>query len=262
MDFFQAALLGIIQGFTEWLPISSSGHLVLAQNFLGLSVPPEFDVVIMLGTIAALAIYFRQKLVKLVLGTLKLEHEQIRYLFLIVLAGIPTALVGFGGKSFFKSMFANPLLVSVLIFVTGVFLFFASQAKEKTRSMGAAQALLVGVAQGLAVAPGISRSGSTIGTALLLGVNRVQAAEFSFIIGIPAMLIASLLELKEVQAAGLDPALLFTGILFAFLAGYASIGFFMDVLKRGKIVWFAYYCLLVGLAFSILFFLNGGVFVV
>lgn len=254
MDMAAAAILGLVQGFTEWLPISSSGHLVVAQSLMKLSVPAEFDVVLMLGTIAALLLYFRQKIFSLASGLLQSDPASFKYVLLIALAGIPTAIVGFAAKDFFKGLFSQPFIVSILIFATGIFLFIASRKRNQENELSPKSALAVGFAQGLAVAPGISRSGSTIGAALLLGVKPKEAAEFSFLIGAPAMLIASLIELRGLEQLNFDMQLAAIGVITSFLAGYAGIGFFMEILKRGKLEWFAYYCVLAGMLFAALTF--------
>ncbi|MFA6036406.1 MAG: undecaprenyl-diphosphate phosphatase [Candidatus Micrarchaeia archaeon] len=250
MDILQALLLGLVQGFTEWLPISSSGHLVIAHTLLNIPSNAAFDIVLMIGTIAALLIYFREKIIWLLKGIISREKGAVHYVLLLVLAGIPTGIIGFAGKKFFEGLFAMPFLVSIFIFITGLFLFLASRAKNASKPITTTSAFAVGIAQGIAVAPGISRSGSTIGTALLLGVEPKAAAEFSFIVGIPAMIVASLLEFQGM--GGVGSSALAIGLLASFAAGYASIGFFMEILKRGKLAWFAYYCLAAGIAFALL----------
>jgi undecaprenyl-diphosphatase len=246
MDIVSAFILGAIQGFTEWLPVSSSGHLVLAQHFMGLEVPAEFDIVIMAGTTLALLIYFREKILSLAKGCLALEKQSANYLLLIIIAGVPTAAAGFALHGFFKSLFSQPLIVAFLLIVTGVFLVLAQRFSHAKGKLGAQSAALVGLAQGLAVAPGISRSGSTIGTALLLGIKPREAAEFSFLIGAPAMAAASFLEFLGSPAAGVEPAALAAGTLSALFFGYLSIGFFMSLLQKGKFHWFGYYCICAG----------------
>jgi undecaprenyl-diphosphatase len=252
MDLLSAILLGLLQGFTEWLPISSSGHLVVAQSLFGLDVPAEFDIVIMIGTILALLIYLRERIFWLLKGVLAKDRKALNYIYLMAIAGVLTAILGFAGKRFFKGLFAEPFTVSLLIIVTGLFLFIVSRYKPKKAELGVKEAAIIGLAQGISVAPGISRSGSTIGTAMLLGVEAKEAAEFSFLIGTPAMIVASLLELVDAPAVGLDISIILAGIISAFLAGYLSIGFFMEILKRGKLSWFAYYCILAGLVFAAL----------
>jgi len=252
MDLFYAILLGLIQGFTEWLPISSSGHLVVAQTLLGIDVPAEFDIVIMMGTVLALLIYFRERIFWLLKGILAKDRKALEYLALMVISGILTAVLGFFGRGFFKGLFSEPFAVSVLIIITGIFLLIVSRHKPVPSRLGFREAAIVGLAQALAVAPGISRSGSTIGSAMLLGVEAKEAAEFSFLIGAPAMAVASLLEFFEAQAIGLEIPALFAGTVAAFVAGYLSIGFFMDMLKKGKLSWFAYYCMAAGAVFAAL----------
>ena len=249
LDIFSAALLGIIQGFTEWLPISSSGHLVVAQSLLGIAAPPEFDIAIMAGTTLALVIYFQERIGALLRGLLRRERKSIDYSVMIALAGVFTAIIGFAGKSFFKGLFAKPVIVSLLIAVTGIFLLLASRAKEGG-VLDLKKASFIGIAQGIAVAPGISRSGSTIGTAVLLGVKPKEAAVFSFLIGAPAMAIASTIEFLGTEGGGILLPELVVGSITAFIAGYVGIGFFMKILEKGKLEWFGYYCVLAGLAFA------------
>ena len=253
----EALFLGLVQGFSEWLPISSSGHLVIFQSLLGISVPADFDIVIMAGTIAALILYFRKKMLVLVLGLVTGERHALFYAALIVLSGIPTGIIGFAGKHFFKGLFGQPFIVSLLIIVTGLFLFLASRKKDQKAEVATKSALLIGIAQGIAVAPGISRSGATIGTALLLGIKPKDAAEFSFLIGIPAMTLASALTFMEEPASGTGFAPLVVAIIAAFLAGYASIGLFMKLLQENRLYYFAIYCVLAGSIFAVLTYLIG-----
>jgi undecaprenyl-diphosphatase len=252
LSIMDAIILGVVQGFTEWLPISSSGHLVIVQSLLGISVPAAFDIVIMVGTILALILYFRQTLISLVRGIFTGDRIALRYCSFIVIAGIGTALIGFSGKKFFEGLFYQPFLVSCLLIVTGVFLFIASKAKPPAGEMTAKNALVIGIAQGIAVAPGISRSGSTIGAALLLGINAEDAAVFSFLIGIPAMTIASAVTFLEVPAAPVAFAPLAVSTVTAFVTGYASIGLLMKLLKENRFIIFAYYCMGAGLLFAVL----------
>ncbi len=248
----EALFLGGLQGFTEWLPISSSGHLVIFQSLFGISVPPDFDIVIMAGTVAALILYFRRKIYSLATGVLAGDRSALKYVALIVLSGFPTAIIGLDFKIFFKSLFGQPFIVSLLIIVTGLFLFIASRKKDTMGEVNTTSALLIGIAQGIAVAPGISRSGSTIGTALLMGVKPKDAAEFSFLIGIPAMIIASGLTFMEAPVSGAGLLPLVVAVIAAFIAGYASIGLFMKVFEKNRLYYFAAYCVVAGSIFAIL----------
>ncbi len=252
----EALFLGLVQGFTEWLPISSSGHLVIFESLLGISVPADFNIVIMMGTIAALILYFRKRIFELLSGMVAFDRTTLTYVGFIVLSGIPTGIIGFAGKEFFMGLFSQPFIVSILLIVSGIFLFVASRAKNQGKVVDAKSALWIGVAQGCAIAPGISRSGSTIGTALLLGIKPKDAAEFSFLIGIPAMTIASVLTYLEEPASGSGVAPLLVAIIAAFIAGYASIGLFMKWLQEKKLYYFSIYCVVAGSFFATLFYLG------
>jgi undecaprenyl-diphosphatase len=254
----EALFLGLVQGFTEWLPISSSGHLVIFESLLGISVPADFNIVIMMGTIAALILYFRKKILLLLRGIAAFERTTLTYVGLIVLSGIPTGIIGFAGKQFFKGLFGQPFVVSLLIIVTGIFLFIASRAKNQNAEVDAKSALLIGVAQGFAVAPGISRSGATIGTALLLGIKPRDAAEFSFLIGIPAMTIAAVLTYLEEPVSGTGYVPLLVAIIAAFIAGYASIGLLMKWLQENRFWYFGVYCVIAGSIFAVLTYYHVG----
>ncbi len=252
----EALFLGLVQGFTEWLPISSSGHLVIFESLLGISVPADFNIVIMMGTIAALILYFRKRIFELLSGMVAFDRTTLTYVGFIVLSGIPTGIIGFAGKEFFMGLFSKPFIVSILLIVSGIFLFVASRAKNQGKVVDAKSALWIGIAQGCAIAPGISRSGSTIGTALLLGIKPKDAAEFSFLIGIPAMTIASVLTYLAEPASGSGVAPLLAAIIAAFIAGYASIGLFMKWLQEKKLYYFSLYCVVAGSIFATLFYLG------
>jgi len=252
LTIIQALILGLLQGFTEWLPISSSGHLVIAQILLGVEVPAQFDIVIMLGTIAALILYFRTRILSLFRGLSTGDPASIRYILFIVIAGIATAVIGFSGKHFFIGLYDQPLVVCLFLILTGIFLYAASRPAVHESELSNKSAILIGIAQGLAVAPGISRSGSTIGTALLLGIHPREAAEFSFIIGIPTMLVASLIIFLEEPAGGVPVMSLVVAIAGAFVAGYASIGIFMKLFEKNHLDYFAYYCIVAGSVFALL----------
>jgi len=251
---FEALFLGLVQGFAEWLPVSSSGHLVIFQTLLNISVPSDFDIVIMAGTIAALILYFRKKIIFICRGVIEGDRNAINYAVLILVSGIPTGIIGFAGRQFFKSLFGQPVTVSMLIVITGIFLFIASWPWQKnlTSQITIKNALLIGISQGIAVAPGISRSGITIGTAVILGIKIKDAAEFSFLIGIPAMTVAAALTFLEEPASGTGFAPLVVAIIAAFVAGYASIGILMKIFEENRLYYFAPYCILAGTTFAIL----------
>ncbi|VVB67099.1 Undecaprenyl-diphosphatase [Candidatus Norongarragalina meridionalis] len=247
MDLFSAIFLGALQGITEWLPVSSSAHLALAQHYLGISAPVSFDIMLHLGTLIAVSVYFRKEIAEI------MERRDARYLALIAVALIPTAIIGFAFKDSFEAMFSRMPMIAAALLITGAFLFIAEKLSREGRKLGFVPAFVIGVAQGIAVAPGISRSGATIGTGMLLGIKREEAAKFSFLLAIPAVLGASALEgVKAFSFAGIGTAEIIAGTAAAAIVGYFSIGLMLDFLRKGRLYVFSAYCVL--LAFAILLF--------
>jgi len=244
MDILDAIILGLIQGITEWLPVSSSGHLALAQYFFGINASIAFDIVLHLGTLLAVVAYYRRDIQSLVKGMLARNPKSLRFAFLILIAAIPTAIIGLLLKDFFESMFASPVSLAIALAITGIFLILASRPKAGASEPSGKSALIIGVAQGIAVAPGISRSGATIGTALLLGIDKEEAARFSFLAGIVPILGAAVLEGRHAVDAGIDVLPALAGFATAAIAGYLSIGFLLRLLKESRFQWFGYYCLI------------------
>lgn len=238
----EAVLLGAIQGVTEWLPVSSSAHLALAQHYLGIAAPVSFDVSLHLATVLALIAYYRNDLLSLGRGVLARNDAAVRYSALILLAALPTAAIGFGFRGFFESMFSSPAAIAVALAATGAFLLLASRAGGSSQP-DARASLAVGIAQGIAVAPGISRSGATMGTALLLGMKKDDAARFSFLAGILPILGASLIEGRNAALGEVGILPLAAGFTAAAITGYLSIGVLLRVLRDSRLQWFGYYCL-------------------
>ncbi len=262
MDILDAIILGIIQGITEWLPVSSSGHLALAQHYFGIDASVAFDIVLHLGTLLAVFIYYRNDILSLAKGVLARDANSLRFASLIIAAAIPTAIIGLLLKDFFESMFASPLSIAIALSITGIFLILSSwissrrlkapAAKTRNAEPGTASALIIGIVQGIAVAPGISRSGATIGTALLLGIGKEEAARFSFLAGIIPILGAAVLEGRHAVDAGIDVLPALAGFATAAIAGYLSIGLLLRLLKESRFQWFGYYCLLLSAAVCII----------
>lgn len=259
MSFLESVILGIVQGLTEFLPISSSGHLVLMQRVLGLgNVDVLFDIFLHLGTLGAVVVFLKKDLYNIVLNINKpfniRTNPGSRILFLIILASIPTAFIGFFFKSYFEKIFDNIGLVACLLFVTGLLLFtsekFASGIKYKDiLGMKISDTLIIGFMQGLAIAPGISRSGATICVGIFRGIDRDLAARFSFLLSIPAILGALLLEIKDYKQmlVTVDVISLASGTVLAFVSGYFALKILFKVLKRHRLDIFAYYCWMLGL---------------
>jgi undecaprenyl-diphosphatase len=251
----QAAFLGVVQGLTEFLPVSSSGHLVLAQNLLGLKEPELlFDVAVHVGTLLAVLVVFRADIYAMLRGLWARDSEarQGRRLLLLVVAGsVPTALIGLIFKDTFEALFASTLAVGLALLVTGLLLTatrFAPRAMRGLEQTGWGRAVIIGLAQGLAITPGISRSGATISAGLLLGLERELTARFSFVLSIPAILGALALQIKDLgPAAGTPATPLLVGAVVAAITGYAALKVLIKLVKGGRLHWFAYYCWALGL---------------
>ena len=251
MTLSEAILLGILQGATEFLPVSSSGHLVLAQHLIADFSQPGllFDVMLHLGTMVAVVAYFWRDLHGL--GTCLWRRDpaaavERRLLRLLIIGSLPTALIGLAFKDHFERMFEAPALTAGMLLVTGTLLFVADRYRPGNRREGAltpTDAILTGIAQGLAIIPGISRSGSTIATLLLRGVSAETAARFSFLLALPAVGGAALLSLKDLeQVPSAEVPLYFAGAGMALLVGLLAIHLLLGVLRRRRLGWFAVYC--------------------
>jgi undecaprenyl-diphosphatase len=267
MSLFQAVFLGLLQGFTEFLPVSSSGHLVIAQHYLGgISQPGVlFDILLHFGTMGAVLLYFRRDCVQLAMAPFRSSPEAQPYrrlLALLVIGSVPTAVIGLLFKDFFVGLFHNLTLVALMLLVTGSLLFLSERLrfgqdkdknKNKNKKMTILDALLVGTIQGGAIIPGISRSGSTIAGLLFRGVDGETAARFSFLLALPAIFGAGLLSLGDLSAVSSKALPVYlVGMLIAFLTGLVSIHWLMAVVRRRRLYAFALYCWLMGFTILIL----------
>lgn len=263
MTFLHAVFLGVLQGLTEFLPVSSSGHLVLFQQLFGLREPAlVFDIFVHVATVGVVLILYRQDVWMLItawLGpavpcaALRQDGERAaarRLGFLVLLANVPTAFCGILFAPVFEHLFATPWAVGIALCVTGLMLWrLRSVAMSEAGSVriGIGQALLLGCVQGLAIVPGISRSGSTIATALFCGIPRALAARFSFLMAIPAILGAALLKWTALSTLSVGHiGLLLTGMLSAFGVGYLALRLLLHIVTQGTLWRFALYCWLVG----------------
>ncbi|MDY6850624.1 MAG: undecaprenyl-diphosphate phosphatase [Thermodesulfobacteriota bacterium] len=263
---FKAIILGVIQGLTEFLPVSSSGHLVLGQRLFGLKEPELlFDIILHIATLVAVVIVFRREIAALTvelfhvpgrlgngetMTSLWRERPMFRLLILIAAGSVPTGLIGFGFKDMFESLFASTHAVGLALLVTGSVLFLTKKAKvndNKITGFGIKDALLIGLAQGLAITPGLSRSGLTISAGLFLGLDRELAARYSFLLFIPAVLGALAVQLASSGPSVFGPASLAAGFAAALVSGLAALTFLLRLVQRGHLHYFAYYCWLAGL---------------
>jgi undecaprenyl-diphosphatase len=260
MSHLEAAILGLIQGATEFLPVSSSGHLVMGQVLLGVRVPGVgFEVAVHLATLLSVLLVYRKRITSLLTGALRLDPNAWSYLGLLALASLPVALVGLTIRGVVEGLFEAPWVAGVALLVTGAVLWTTRGALARTprRSPGVADALLIGMAQVVALVPGISRSGVTVVAGLWLGVEPEEAAAFSFLMAIPAILGAALLlgPALGAQDGGLGTGPLFLGSLVAAGTGVLAIRTFVGMLKRGSFHRFGPYCGLVGGLFLLYLFL-------
>ncbi len=266
MNILQGILLGILQGIAEFLPISSSGHLALAQYFFGLSdIPLLFDVFLHLATLCAVVLFFRRKIWSLlctfcaVITKKNTDPNDRQYIIAIILATFVTGLLGIIVEKFLDNL---PLwYVCTGFLFTSFLLIFSSLIEKHSNTLrntencnqktapSNIQALLIGVAQGIGTIAGISRSGSTISGALLCGVTRDIAGEFSFIVSIPAILGAFLLEVKDLKevSSSIGAVPVIAGCAAAFASGFLSLALFMKIIRKGKLEWFACYLIPVGI---------------
>jgi len=240
-------VLGLLQGLTEFLPVSSSGHQVVAQHVLPLEQTAlTFDLALHLGTLAAVFLYFRRDLLKLVREPL--EPVNRRWILGIVLASIPTALVGLCLREHVQSFFGRPGMAAAGISLTGLFLLFSARRRIHRPLPHALSALMIGFAQSWAILPGISRSGWTIGLALMLAWPREEAFRFSFLLSIPAIMGASALEALHLQSLP-HPGYLFLGMCVAFLTGLWALRWLRALVLREGFHRFGWYCVPAGIIF-------------
>ncbi|MDD4179234.1 MAG: undecaprenyl-diphosphate phosphatase [Candidatus Margulisbacteria bacterium] len=238
--------LGIVQGLTEFLPVSSQGHLMLAYRWLGLAENIAFDTVLHLATALAAALYFRREIIQLF-------ASRRRLLWLMVVATFFTGVLGLVFKDWFESLFSNFFYVGPFFIATGLVILLGEwlgKGNKTEAKMGVKEASVIGLAQGLAIIPSLSRSAMTISAALACGLERSLAARFSFIIAIPAILGAGLIQSKAIiktGTMGIGLAPLAIGFMASFLAGLLAIRFFMAIIEKTSIRIFAYYCLALGL---------------
>ena len=264
MTILESVLLGAIQGIAEFLPISSSGHLALAGYFMKLNnVPILFDICLHVATLAAVCIVFRKQLGKLfcVLGRFIIRKPADddgpgqKTILALLIATAATGIIGFAIKDVAENL--SPFFIACCLVVTGVLLLFSGRYQPKSAKAvpGPVQALIIGIAQGIGVLPGISRSGSTIAASLFTGIDRKNAGEFSFLLSIPAILAAFILELKDADTlmGSVTVLPLLIGMITAFVVGYFSLKFLLGVINRGKLGWFALYLIPAGITLAIIF---------
>jgi undecaprenyl-diphosphatase len=264
MSIVQALILGVLQGLTEFLPVSSSGHLVLGQYLLNVQNPEmlSFDVYVHFGTLISVCVIFRKEIVQMILSLWKVirtrdlkgayrSDEYARLALAIVIGSIPAAVIGLKYHDQIAEAFRDPKLAAVNLIVTGLLLFITRFPRAvEGKKVGMLSGFIIGCAQAAAILPGISRSGTTMSAGIYLRLSPVTAARFSFLLSIPVIGGAALLETKTVIRQGMEMGFgpFIVGVIAAAITGYFAIKILLRIVERGKFSWFAFYCLAVGIA--------------
>lgn len=255
MDIVDAIILGIIQGLTEFLPVSSSGHLELGKAILGdNSVPEEsllFTVVLHFATALSTIVVFRKDIWEISKGLLQFKwNEESQFSLKIIISMLPAVCVGLFFEEQLEAFFGgNVRFVGFMLLITALLLFFADKAKDTDKKVSFGNALIVGISQAIAMLPGISRSGATISTSVLLGVDKSKAARFSFLMVVPLIFgkIAKDLMSGDLTFNGENNIAMGAGFIAAFIAGLAACTWMIKLVRKSKLTYFAIYCLIVGL---------------
>ena len=267
--------IGIVQGLTEFLPVSSSAHLVFMHELTGFAPNLAFDILLHVGTLIAVVAYFWKDIVQMIIAFVSsimdiprhrfikgIQEDQFKKLaWFIIIGSIPAGLAAFLFKDLFESLFSNSAAVGFFLLITGFLLWGSERASQRSSKTGldtsnkvtlgkmnAKDALVIGTAQAFAIAPGISRSGSTISTGLFLGLERELAARFSFLLSIPAILGAAVVQMNDISL-GFDTntGAFAAGLIAAAISGYLAIKLMLKLIKERSLMVFAYYCWIVGL---------------
>ncbi|HZA42294.1 MAG TPA: undecaprenyl-diphosphate phosphatase [Nitrososphaeraceae archaeon] len=266
IDVIQALILGIVQGLTEWLPISSSGHLALVQLTMNLEVPIFFDIVLHFGTLTAVIGIYRRELLGILMSIKPIGKENRdstgvelmsinrsrRYLLLIILGMIPTALIGIGFRSIFEESFYSMWSIGLGFLITGAMIFVTKFIDRGTHSIRNIDAILIGIGQGLSIFSSISRSGATISIGMFRHIERSELITFSFLLSIPAIVGAGLYDLvfadsiSQVEIYQIPIESYIIGTFTAAIVGYVSIKFLINIINKGEFYLFSFYCFLLG----------------
>lgn len=255
MSILEAIILGIIQGLTEFLPVSSSGHLELAKSILGDNSLPEeslmMTVVLHFATALSTLVVFRKEVAEIIRGLFQLKwNEEAQFSVKIILSMIPAAIVGVAFNDQIEALFSHQVvLVGIMLIATGLLLFLADRAQKTERSVSFGNAVIIGVAQAIAILPGISRSGATISTSVLLGIDRERAARFSFLMVVPLIFGKMAKDLLDGGSAmaGMEFTPLLVGALAAFIAGLLACRWMIAIVKKSQLKYFSFYCFAVGI---------------
>ncbi len=272
MQTIQAVITGAVQGLSEFLPISSSAHIVFSNKLYSLVTNSGvlahqeeifFDILVHLATLAAVVIYFYNDLKTIIKGFFialrekNYNSENYQLITYILITTIITGIIGLILKKPTESLIESPKIICILLFITGLVLFFSEKKYSGSEKISLKKAVLIGISQGLAIFPGFSRSGLTLACSLFQGLDRVSAARFSFLASIPVILLASLvyplMELDFTQIANFNLKAMFLGSLTSFIVGYLCIKYFMQLISKISLKGFSYYCFIISIVMFLLF---------
>lgn len=254
MNIIEAIVLGLLQGLTEFLPVSSSGHLEIGKALFELDEGKNlyFTIAVHGATVLSTIVVFRKELLQLARGVFKFRmNEETIYVLKILVSMIPIAIVGFLFRVEVEGLFnGNMLFVGLMLIVTSILLAVGHFSARRERSIGYRDAFIIGIAQAIAVLPGLSRSGATISTGMMLGNRKDELARFSFLMVLLPILGANFVELlseTDPNTVSISPVVLIAGSLTAFISGYAACRWMISIVRKSKMIWFSVYCLLIGL---------------
>lgn len=244
MELYEIIILSIVQGITEWLPISSSGHLVIFQEFFNMQVPIYFDILLHFATLIVIFLVFYKEIIKMLKAVINLDFksEYGKLFLLLIIGSIPIAIVGLVFKDFLLSLFTNVKVIGVGLLTTAL-LLISTKFVSGNKKLSTFPAIIIGIAQSLAIIPGISRSGSTISTSLLLGIRKELAIKFSFLLSVPAIIGATILEYTPTAIT--KEALL--GVLLTIIVGYIALKLTIRLVLNEKFHYFSIYCFILGI---------------
>jgi undecaprenyl-diphosphatase len=261
MNWFEAIVLGLIQGLTEFLPVSSSGHLELGKYLFGMDHEANFyfSIAVHGATVLSTIVVLWKEIAELFKGFLKFRlNEETSYVFKIAVSMVPVAVAGFFLKDIAEKFFTgNMISLGIEFMITALLLFLTLFIKPKERPIGFFDAFIVGIAQVIAILPGISRSGATIATGMMIGNKKSEIAKFSFLMVLVPIIGANFVEMRsgDFSTEGTTVLIILTGFITAFVSGYFACKWMINIVKKGNLIWFAVYCVIIGI-FSILLGMN------
>lgn len=252
MNLFQVIILAVVQGFAEFFPISSSGHLVILQKLFGVNNPPIlFDILLHVGSLITILIYFRKNLLNLIEGIIKFENSAVKTVLFLLLASIPAGLAGIFFDRQVELAFNSLKIVGIGLLLTSLLLYITKYVKKNTKSIEELRffdILFIGTMQAIAILPGVSRSGSTINSGLMRGLSRESAFTFSFYLSIPAILGALIFKIKDVSSfSSAEVSLSLIGMAISAVVGYLSLRMLEKIIKSASLFKFSLYCFILGL---------------